>query len=494
MRIAVAELAQESDTFSSLLAGMDEFESYGLFRGAEILDRMHDAGPIGGFLEVAATQPGKVELIPLIRAWGGAGGRIADATFQQLKNELLERLRAALPVDAVFLALHGAACAESEDDVEGAVLAEVRQVVGKEVPIVAPMDHHANITQRMVANATMLVGHETQPHDPVGTGRKAARLLFRILAGDIKPTILLQKIPMITPQDQYLTSAGPMKSWFDRAREWERRPGVLDVSPYPMQPWLDVLEGGWAVVVHTNQDAKLAREIATDMGALAWQLRAQFWRSERVPPAEAVRQAVAAKEGLVILSDTGDSVYGGAPGDNTTLLRELLSQKVPCISLVPVIDPEATRAALASGIASSIALPVGGKNDSMFSQPVHLTGRVAAVSKGVTADIPGRGVTHVGRTALIEAGAVRVVLMEERSFAVNHPLLYAHLGIDVAAAKLVVLKTASNFQFFAPWRKQLIRVDTPGTTQSDLRVFNWKRLPRPIDPFDAVGDWKPAQR
>ena len=75
---------------------------------------------------------------------------------------------------------------------------------------------------------------------------------------------------MITPQDQYLTSAGPMKTWFDRAREWERRPGVLDVSPYPMQPWLDVLEGGWAVVVHTDGDPKLAREIAIDMASLAW--------------------------------------------------------------------------------------------------------------------------------------------------------------------------------------------------------------------------------
>jgi microcystin degradation protein MlrC len=205
MRIAVAELAQETDTFSPLIAGLAEFESYGLFRGNEILERMHDAGPLGGLLEVVATQPGKVELIPLLRAWGGAGGRIADATFAQLKKELLDRLRAAGPVDAVFLALHGAASTESEDDAEGAVLAEVRQVVGANVPIVAPLDHHANITRRMVASANFLVGHETQPHDPPGTGRKAARLMFRMLAREIKPVVAWQKIPMITPQDQYLT-------------------------------------------------------------------------------------------------------------------------------------------------------------------------------------------------------------------------------------------------------------------------------------------------
>jgi microcystin degradation protein MlrC len=367
----------------------------------------------------------------------------------------------------------------------------VRQLVGERVPIVVPLDHHANITGRMVASADLLVGHETQPHDTVATGRKAARLLFRLLAREITPVVAWQKIPMTTPQDQFLTSAGPMRTWFDRARDFERQPGVLDVSPYPMQPWLDVAEGGWSVVVHTDGDAPLARRIASEMAALAWQLRKQFWASERVAPAEAVRQAVAADEGLVILSDTGDSVYGGAPGDNTCLLRELLAQQVPCLSLVPVVDDGAVAVALAAGVSSSISLPVGGRHDSLFCQPVQLTGRIAALSNGVTAELPGRGVCQFGRTALLECGAVRIVLMEDRSFVVNHPMLYTHLGIDIADAKLVVVKTASNFQFFAPWRKQLIRADTPGATQSDLSAFRWQRLPRPIDPFEEIADWQP---
>lgn len=491
MRIAVAELAQETDSFSPLQADLAEFASNGFYRGQEILERMRGAGPIGGFLEVAAAQGAKVELLPLIRAWGGAGGPIADATFAQLRRELLERLQAAGPVDAVFLALHGAAAAVSEEDVEGAVLADVRQLVGERVPIVVPLDHHANITRRMVASADLLIGHETQPHDTVATGRKAAQLLFRLLARGIAPVVAWQKIPMITPQDQFLTSAGPMQTWFDRAREFERQPGVLDVSPYPMQPWLDVAEGGWSVVVHTDGDAPLARRIASEMAALAWQLRKRFWASERVAPAEAVRQAVAAAEGLVILSDTGDSVYGGAPGDNTCLLRELLAQQVSCLSLVPVVDSEAVATAWAAGVSSPISLPVGGRHDRLFSKPVQLTGRVAALSNGVTAELPGRGACQFGRTALIECGAIRIVLMEDRSFVVNHPMLYTHLGIDIADAKLVVVKTASNFQFFAPWRKQLIRADTPGTTQSDLSAFHWQRLPRPIDPFEEIPDWQP---
>ncbi|OAI41521.1 hypothetical protein AYO40_00370 [Planctomycetaceae bacterium SCGC AG-212-D15] len=491
MRIAVAELAQETDTFSPLRAGIEEFESYGLFCGEGMLERLRNAGPIGGLLEVAAAHPGKVELVPLLRAWGGAGGPITDTLFTHLRTELIDRLRAAGPVDAVFLALHGAACAESIDDVEGAVLADVRRQVGDGVPIVAPLDHHGNITRQMADNADLLIGHETQPHEPVATGRKAARLLFRMLAGEINPVVAWQKIPMITPQDQYLTSSGPMRVWFDRARAFECQPGVLDVSPYPMQPWLDVAEGGWSVVVHTDGDVELARRVAAEMAALAWQLRKQFWASDRVAPAEAVRRAVSANQGLVILSDTGDSVYGGSPGDNTCLLRELLEQRVSCPALVPVIDAEAVAAAQAAGVAAQITLMVGGKHDRVFSRPVRLTGRVAAISQGMTTDIPGRGVCGLGRTALLECGSIHVVLMEQRSFAVNHPVLYTHLGIDVAEAKMVVVKTASNFQFFSRWRKELIRVDTPGTTQSDLSVFRWHRLPRPIDPFDDVGNWQP---
>lgn len=248
MRIAVAEIAQETDSFSPMVASLADFEAFGLYFGDEILERMRGVGPIGGFLQVAAEQDGPVELLSIVRAWGGAGGTITGETLGFLTERLLTGLKKSLPLDAIFLALHGAAASEKEDDVEGHVLSAVREVVGDGIPIAVCLDHHANITERMVACADVLIGHETQPHDPVATGRKTARVLFDILKGNIHPTVAWQKIPMITPQDQFLTTQGPMQEWFDLAREMERRPGVIDVSPYPMQPRLDVAEGGWAVV------------------------------------------------------------------------------------------------------------------------------------------------------------------------------------------------------------------------------------------------------
>ena len=254
MRIAVAEIAQETDTFSPMVAELGDFETYGLFYGDEIIQRMQGVGPIGGLLDVVAEQSDSITLLPIVRAWASAGGTITAETLEFLTNRLTAGLREALPLDAVYLSLHGAAASERDDDVEGYVLEAARAAVGDAVPIICPLDHHANITERMVRCATVLIGHETQPHDPPATGRKAARILFGMLRGEIQPTVRWVKIPMITPQDQFLTSQGPMKQWFDSAREMEQRESVIDVSPYPMQPWLDVAEGGWSVVVHTDKD------------------------------------------------------------------------------------------------------------------------------------------------------------------------------------------------------------------------------------------------
>ncbi len=490
MRIAVAEIAQETDSFSPMVADLKDFETYGLFFGDEIIERMRGVGPIGGLLDVVAEERESIVLLPIVRAWASAGGTITRETIEFLTGRLVARLKEALPLDAIFLSLHGAAASQKVDDVEGFVLEAVRETVGDDVPVVCPLDHHANITERMVRCADVLVGHETQPHDPPATGRKAAHIMFRMIRGEIRPTIRWHKIPMITPQDQFLTSQGPMKEWFDLAREMERRKGVIDVSPYPMQPWLDVAEGGWSVLVHTDKEEELAESLADEMADKAWELREQFWESERVGPSDAVSQAVRADSGLIVLADTGDSVYGGAPGDSTVILRELLAQKVPCPAFVPVIDPESLEAALAAGVGAEITIDLGGKVDHIFSRPVNVIARVAATSNGITVNLADRGICDLRRTALLEVGQVRIVVLDHRSFAINHPVLYTHLGLDISHARIVVVKTASNFQFFRRWCKGLIRVDSPGMTQSDLTAFEWKRIPRPIYPLDALVDWQ----
>ncbi|MEE3369996.1 MAG: M81 family metallopeptidase [Planctomycetota bacterium] len=494
MRIALGEIVQETGSFTPSRMGRAAFEAYGLYQGTELVEKLSGVGPPGGFLQVAQAQEEPVEVVPLARAWAGAGAKIQDETAAELLEMLLQPLREAGQLDAVFLSLHGAASSERDDDLEGAILAAVRDVIGPDVPLACPLDHHANITARMMDCADLLVGHETQPHDPLATGVKTAKLLFDWLRTGCRPATGWRKIPMITPQDQFLTSGGPMKEWFDRARVLEQQPGVLDVSPYPMQPWLDVAEGGWAVVVHTENDPVLADQLAAEMGSLAWELREAFWRSERVEVAEAVRRAYAHQEGLLVLSDTGDSVYGGAPGDSTWILRELLRQvtdqsESDRTMLVPIVDRAAVDMALAAGVGAEITVSLGGKIDHQFNQPVPVTATVVAVSESHQADIGERGCVEVGGVALLQVGPVHIAVMASAGFAICHPVLYQHLGLEIEQARAVVVKTASNFQFFAPWRRELIRVDSPGMTQSDLAAFTWTRTPRPIYPFDANVTW-----
>lgn len=487
MRIAVAYIGQETDTFNPTPATMESFEAFGVHLGEEVLEL--SVGPVGGFLEAVRNSALEIEVVPLIKAFAVAGGRITDDTCQALTSNLTERLSAAGQLDGFAFLMHGACAATSEDDVEGYMLAAVRAVVGDSLPVVVGVDHHANITERMMSLSTAIIGHRTQPHDPYETGRLTGELLLRTVAGEVSPVMSWRKLRLLSHQEQYLSSRGPMKVWFDRARELETTEKILAVSPFPMQPWLDVEEGGWSVVVVTDDDADLAGARAEEMADLAWSMRDQFQVRTSVEPAEAVAKA-AAHDGLVILSDTGDSVFGGAGGDSNVLLTEILRAGGPK-TIMPMVDPAAARALVAAGPGAEMDLDLGGTVTGWYEpRTVHVTVR------NVEADLvlhpenyPNDQARH-GATAVVEAGPVIVVVSELPGVGGNYPALYEHFGIDPGEYSAVVLKTASNFQWFFGLTTEVIRVNTPGPTQSDVMSLPWQRVPRPIYPLDPVGDWR----
>ncbi len=486
MRIAIAHIGQETSSFAITRTTVDTFRQFGLYEGDEILQKMRAVGPIGGFLAAAAEEKLDYTPLPIINAWAGANGALTAETLRFLEEKLVTGLQRVLPIDGFFFSQHGAAAAENDPDVEGYLLAAVRRVLGPDVPIVSPLDHHGNITQRMIDLLTSLVGYATQPHLPFETGKLAAHHLFAILRGELKPTLAWRKIPMLTHQEQFLTSRGPMKVWFDLARAYETQPGVVSVSPFPMQPWLDVPEGGWATVVVTHNDQVLAEQIAEEHAQTAWEMRDQFWVYESVPVAEAVRQAVAAEKGVVILSDTGDSVFGGAPGDSTHILRELLRQGVTQTALLPIVDKEVVQAALDAGVGSTITVALGGKLAPNFHQPVTVTGKVVAIGGGrIEAAVVGMESFNMGRAVVLEIGSIKIVVSEHEGIGGNHPIVYRHFGIEPATAKMIVLKTASNFQYYTEMTSAIVRADTPGPTMSHLEQFDWQQTPRPIYPLDA---------
>jgi microcystin degradation protein MlrC len=492
MRIGLVWISQETSTFNPTPTTIESFAAFSIDRGQDILDKLaHVDGAIAGYWSVVSRRP-DVETVPIFKARAVAGGRLSAETVAFLADELVEGLRAAGRLDGLALFLHGACSGEGMDDVDGYLLGLARGVVGPGVPIVLGLDHHANITEAMVAGADLIVGHRTQPHQPTNTGKLATEHLLRLVAGEVRPVTAWRKLPLISHQEQYLSNLWPMSVWFDRARGLEAAfpDAVIQISNFPMQPWLDVAEGGWATVVHTDGDQGLADRLADELADLAWSLRAEFQVKSSVPVSEAVAAAEAAERGVVVISDTGDSVLGGAGGDSTAILAEMIAQGISGPALVTLVQPDIAELVAGREVGEVVSLTVGGAVAGMHPSIV-LTGTLRHLGPLVVA-IEGfwSPTVDFGFGCVLETSFGIVVISERRGFGGVHPDLYAHFGLDAADFKMAVVKTASNFQFFAPISSQVIRADTPGPTQSDMASLPWERIPRPIYPLDDLATWR----
>lgn len=493
MRLAVIHVGQETNDFNPVPTTMRDFQSFGLYDGPEMLRKLRGHGQVGGYILGVEKSALPIETIAITRGWATAGGRITTECRLYFERKIRDGLKAAGRIDGLAMQLHGACSAEGGiDDVEGAQLEICREVLGPDVPIVTSLDHHANVTEKMVRLSTAIVGHRTQPHDPFDTGRIGAELLIRIVRGEVKPVMAWRKLRMITHQEQFLTYHHPMKTWFDRARAMEEKDKrVLQASNYPMQPWLDVAEGGWATVVVTDNDQALAEKCADELADLAWSMRDEFQKREAISIDDAVRRADAAPRGVVVLSDTGDTVFGGSAGDSNLILEAMLRLRIKGKALVPLIEPTTVARLFDAGEGTEVTLPVGGSQATAFFTPLTVTGRVRKLGGGLikTGD-HHQSEVDMGRTAIFDVGPCTLLISELRGLAGNVPGVYTAFGIDPTQYKMAVLKTASNFQFFAPITSEVIRVDTRGPGQSDVLTLPWKRVPRPIYPLDKINHWR----
>jgi microcystin degradation protein MlrC len=288
-----------------------------VLRGSAVVERMADTNELGGFIQTLQTWPQRPEIVGLVRLAAWPGGTASADTFAWLRDELLTTFHAALPVDAVLLALHGALAAEGVPDVEGQLLEAVRALTGPAVPIVATLDLHANVTERMVRNADALVLYHTAPHvDVFETGQRGAAVLRRLLDG-ARPVTAFQKLRLVVPAERANTQdpASVSYGFRERLQEWEREPGILAAGLATVQPWLDIPELGTSVVVVTDGDAELAERRCRELADDVWRRRRDYL-PELVPVMEGVQAALAAGDGLVVLSDNADATTSGAPGDS----------------------------------------------------------------------------------------------------------------------------------------------------------------------------------
>jgi microcystin degradation protein MlrC len=497
MRVAIGQLWQETNTLNPLPTMRQDFEHFGLLRGAELVERMADTNELGGFIQSLRAWPERPKVVGLVRLPAWPGGAATAETFAWLRQEVEGALAAALPVDAVLLALHGSLVADGTPDVEGAILGGVRDLAGAGVPVVATLDLHANVTGRMVRHADALVLYHTAPHvDVFETGRRGAAVLRRILVERARPVTAFQKLPLVVPAERANTQdpASASHALRRRLQEVEADPRVLAAGLATVQPWMDIPELGSAVVVVTDGDPGLARSLCAELAAGVWRRRRDYL-PELVPVADAVRAAHDNPEGLVVLSDSADATTSGAPGDSNHVLRELLRYRWPRPALVPLVDPELVAEARRLGPGAEINAKLGGKRDRRFSQPLDLAVCVEGLfdARFVLSGHLGRNLPiDMGPSAVLRHGEVRV-LVTSRTGPHFAPEFFRAAGFDPFAAAVVIAKSPCGFRAAYQERaRAILVVRAPGCAPADFWNYPYARIDRPLWPWDEIEGWAPA--
>jgi len=487
MRIAVGSLMQEANTFVPFRTDLDTFRSVYLHCGAEMLTGYGAARvEVPAFFDV--LREAGVEAVPLLAAHAGSSGPVTRAAFDTLVAEMEQRLRGAGRLDGLLLALHGAMLVEDNPDAEGEIIERMRAILPTGRPIGVSLDLHGHMTTRMLQPGTFLIGYREYPHiDMYETGERVARLMLETLAGRRRPAMASAKRHMIVSPVNARTTEPPLSEIVAAGRAMEDAGRVLHASLFPVQPWIDVPDLGFAALVCTDGDAAAARAAAEELAAMAWDARAAFI-PDLTPLDQTVRIGLAS-EGTTVVGDTGDGPSGGAAGDNTAVLRSLLAagaDKAGRLTYLALVDAEAVAQAVAAGPGATVTLRVGHKL-SGDGEPVSITGRVRVLTDGVFTqqDAGAQGLeANFGPTAVIAIGDLRLALRTLPSFEWD-TAMYTSVGLPLRQAALVFVKSSSHFRVaFGPHADRILAADTPGATAGNMRRLHFRNVTRPLYPVD----------
>src|SRR5918994_171290 len=392
-RVAAAQIAHETSVFSAVKTDLAAFEASGVHLGPAVIEIARETNSeFCGFVTGAEAQG--FELVPLLAVWATPSGLVTAEAIEYLTGLLGDGLRRAMTeglLDGILLALHGAMVTEIDDDGDGYVLQTVREIVGPDVPVVATLDLHANISPRMVELAEVLIGYDTYPHiDMAERAEEATAVLARLMRGEIRPTPVLRKPPMLPASQRMTTGRMPMRALMERAHVIEEDPRVINVTIAGGFPLGDNADAGFGVVVTTNDDPDLAAELANELATEAWSLRDGFLggvasfehAAELINSLDSEEDVNMPVSGPLVLVDIADNPWSGGPGDSVELLRFLFAQRVDGAAVALVRDPEVVQEAIAAGPGGKIAVDLGGKSERLHGDPPPVRAHVKLLSDG----------------------------------------------------------------------------------------------------------------
>lgn len=484
--ILIAGFQHETNTFAPSRANYDNFERGeghpAMPRGAAMLELRDVNLPAGGFIR--AAESAGWNLVPVLWAGASPSAHVSADAYERIAGEIVAAVERG-GFDAVYLDLHGAMVSENFDDGEGELLARVRRAVGAAVPVVASLDLHANVSERMLANADALVAYRTYPHvDMAETGARAAALLNTLFGRGTPFARAVRRLPFLIPINGMCTLLEPSRSMYALLGEQERRGGVQSLSFAPGFPAADFPECG--PVIWGYGDTPEAVEAA--VGALYERMIADEarWQVPFLSPDAAVAEALRlgadaahAQAGPVVIADTQDNPGAGADSNTAGMLRALVAANVQDAAMGLFFDREAAAAAHAAGVGATLALSLGGKSGVPDDTPFEGHFEVVALSDGrCRYDGPmmhGMEV-ELGPVACLRIGGVLLAVSSTKAQMLDRNL-YRVAGIEPERMKILVNKSSVHFRAdFEPIARAVLVAKAPGPMTADPADLPWRHL------------------
>jgi len=476
MKMFVAVLGTETNTFSPMPTGLNVWKDFLLVHRQEpVQGPMDPVAHLGPIAEERGWQISRGLL-----AYAMPAGVTPTPVYESLRDELISDLKVLMPVDGVTLLLHGAMVATDCNDCEGDILAHIRAVLGSDIPVGAVLDLHANVSEQMLKQASVLVGYKEYPHVDIF---QRLEDLFHIVAdtaeGKVRPVMSNFESQMI---GLYHTTSEPMMSFVREMEALESREDVLNVWLAHCFPWSDVPFIGAKTVVVTDNNQTLADEIAERLGRKFFELRNEV---AAVPDTmqNCLKIAITLKNGPITIADTADNAGGGAPSDSTFFLAEMIDRKIDNAGIATIWDPVAVSVCEDAGIGALLNLRIGGKMQPNSGNPVDVTATVIGLADEVLQELGGASMS-MGRCAAIKVHlnkdqiqtlapeqGIDVILSQHRTQTVA-PNIFTDLGVDPIRKKILVIKSTQHFYAaFEPISKKILYAGDKGALQSDMTTI-----------------------
>jgi microcystin degradation protein MlrC len=493
MRLLIAMLSQETNTFSPVRGTIERFMAEGeLLAGtaARLAYEKTDT-VLGGFLEVAASARAEVVVPLAAAAW--PGGEVDDSAFEAMAGLICDEVSRG-GFDGILLDLHGAMVTRRLADADGELLCRIR-ALDHRTPIGVALDMHANVSSSMIENSTVIVGYHTYPHVDMGeTGRSVASLLLRTIAGDIRPTMRWANAPMLPHVMRQSTDDEPNRSLQRRCAELvEGR--VLAASVFTGFPHADVHDAGLSAVAVTDADPKLADQCVRSLTGEAWKRRTEFVYTVEPLEKSVARAHTLANdhpgEGPVVLLDHYDNAASGGTMDTTVVLGEILKQGLEDVAAFAIYDPEAVAVAASAGVGSQVTLSIGGRIAMPAikrpNPPLAITGVVQAITDGrfrYRGPLDRGLKSTLGLSAVVNTGRVEIALVSRQVEPDDLAVLFC-LGIDPMLKRFLMLKSRISWRAcFRSMMRAVVECAGNGVCTSDYRELSFVNLRRPVYPLD----------